>query len=96
MGLFLTFFKSSGIDLIIDMSNLNDIKINCSAVIIRLDCEGKVRQRFFDLGIFKGVEIKVKAYAPLFDPIIIEVKGSLMAIRRSDAKKIIIDNKGAL
>ena len=73
------------------MSNLNDVKINCSAVITRLDCEGKVRQRFFDLGIFEGVKIKVKACAPLLDPIIIEVKDSFMAIRRNDAKKIIVE-----
>jgi len=73
------------------MSNLNDVKINCSAVITRLECEGKIRQRFFDIGIFEGVKVKVKAYAPLFDPIIIEVKGSIMAIRRNDAKKIIVD-----
>jgi len=73
--------------------NLGDVKIGNFAIVKTLNCEGKIRQRFFDLGIFEGAEIKVLAFAPLSDPIIIEVKGSIMAIRRNDAKKIILSER---
>ena len=72
------------------MPNLSDVLIGKSAFVKRLDCEGKIRQRLIDLGIFEGAEIKVLKAAPLFDPIIIEVKDCVMAIRKNDAKKIII------
>ncbi|MCL1901446.1 MAG: ferrous iron transport protein A [Firmicutes bacterium] len=75
------------------MKGLSDVKKGSSAIIKRLDCKGAIRQRLIDLGIFEGEKIKVIALAPLCDPIIIEVKGCLMAIRKNNAGKIIVEEE---
>ena len=49
------------------------------------------KQRLLDLGIFKGTKIKVKGFAPLGDPMIIEVGDSEIALRKSDAKNILVE-----
>jgi len=46
------------------------------------------KQRLLDLGIFPGIRLAVKWYAPLGDPMIIEVNDSELALRLNDAKHI--------
>ena len=47
-----------------------------------------LRRRMLDMGITKGVEIKVKKIAPLGDPIDIELRGYELCLRKSDLSGI--------
>ena len=60
-------------------------------VVQDLVCEGRGCQRLTDLGIFKGTKLTVKGFAPLGDPMIIVVNDCEMAIRKSDARNIIVE-----
>ena len=42
------------------------------------------------MGITPGVKIKIKKFAPLGDPIEIELRGYELSIRRSEAKNIFV------
>lgn len=55
-----------------------------------ISCCGVSKQRLMDLGIFKGTRLTVLGSAPLGDPIIIEVDNTIIAIRKTDAKNIIV------
>lgn len=48
----------------------------------------KLAKRLLALGCTEGTEIAVKTAAPLGDPIIINLRGFNLAIRKKDAKNI--------
>lgn len=52
----------------------------------------KLAKRLLALGAIEGTEIKVKRSAPLGDPIIINFRGFDLAIRKRDAKSIVVNN----
>ena len=51
-----------------------------------------IRQRLLDMGITRGSELLVERVAPLGDPVEILVKGYHLAIRKSEASLIHIDD----
>lgn len=52
----------------------------------------KLAKRLLALGAIEGTEIKVKTKAPLGDPIIINFRGFDLAIRKNDARNIVISS----
>lgn len=69
---------------------LSELKIGEQGVILENKTSGALKQRFMDMGITKGIPIKIVKIAPLGDPIEIEIRGYNLSIRKDDAKKIII------
>ena len=67
---------------------LRDLKVGQSARIIKNHTGGALKQRFMDMGITKGVTVKVIKIAPLGDPIEVEIRGYNLSIRKDDAKEI--------
>lgn len=51
----------------------------------------KLAKRLLALGCIKGTEVSVKKVAPFGDPIIINLRGFDLAIRKNDAKNISIE-----
>ena len=70
------------------MKTLRDPKIGESGVIAKVGTTGALKQRFLDMGITKGIEVKVLKVAPLGDPIEVEIRGYNLSIRKGDAEKI--------
>ena len=75
------------------MCTLKELKIGGSGVIVKNGTKGALKQRFMDMGITKGTEVKVIKVAPLGDPIEVEIRGYNLSIRKEDADKIIIEEK---
>ena len=73
------------------MNTLRDVKIGRSAKVIKLYGEGALRRRIMDMGITKGVEIKVRKVAPLGDPLEITVRGYELSLRKDDAEMIEVE-----
>ena len=73
---------------------LRDLNVGRSAVILKNNTSGALKQRFMDMGITKGVEVTVTKIAPLGDPIEIELRGYSLSIRKNDAQKIEIQEVG--
>lgn len=70
--------------------SLEQVKKGNDTIIQDFACQGINRQRLMDLGIFKGAKIRVKGHAPLGDPMIVEVGDCDIAIRKNDARHIIV------
>ena len=73
------------------MTTLKDISIGQTAKVIRLHGEGAVKRRIMDMGITKGVELKVQKVAPLGDPMEITVCGYQLSIRKADAAMVEVE-----
>jgi len=66
---------------------LSEIKKNETGIIQEID-GGKLSLRLMEMGCVVGEKVKLKATAPLGDPIAIEVAGYSLSLRKSDASKI--------
>ena len=73
------------------MKTLRDTKIGSSAKVVKIHGEGAIRRRIMDMGITRGVEIRVRKAAPLGDPIEITVRGYELSLRLEDAEKIEVE-----
>ena len=67
---------------------LNEIPVGGVCTVTKLNGTGKLRRRIMDMGITKGVEIKVVKIAPLGDPMELNVRGYELSIRKSEAESI--------
>ena len=70
------------------MNTLRQTKIGQTAKVVKLHGEGAVRRRIMDMGITKGVEIYVRKFAPLGDPMEITVRGYELSLRKADAEMV--------
>ncbi len=73
------------------MNTLREAKIGKTHKVIKVHGEGPVRRRIMDMGITKGVEVKICKVAPLGDPLEITVRGYELSIRKADAEMIEIE-----
>lgn len=69
---------------------LRDLKVGESGVIAKVNTSGALKQRFLDMGLTKGAEVKIIKIAPLGDPIELEVRGYNLSIRKDDAQNILM------
>ena len=67
---------------------LNEIPVGGVCTVTKLNGTGKLRRCIMDMGITKGVEIKVVKIAPLGDPMELNVRGYELSIRKSEAESI--------
>lgn len=67
-----------------------DLTIGKSGYIKEISGDEKLTKRLFALGCTEGTEISVKNVAPLGDPIILNLRGFNLAIRKKDAENIFI------
>lgn len=72
--------------------SIYDLKPGQIGYISNVSGNYKLAKRLLALGAIEGTEIKVKKAAPLGDPIIVNFRGFDLAIRKKDAKNIIIKN----
>lgn len=70
---------------------LDELRREGRAVITELDARGPERRRLMDLGVMPGVEIVAEGTSPLGDPTAYLVQGSLIALRRGQARGIHVD-----
>ena len=70
------------------MLTLRDVKIGETVTVVKLYGEGAIKRRIMDMGITKGVVIKVVKVAPLGDPLEINVRVYELSLRKADADLI--------
>ena len=73
------------------MKTLREVACGQTVTVKRLHGEGPVKRRIMDMGITKGVTIKVRKVAPLGDPMELTVRGYELSIRKADASLIDVE-----
>lgn len=69
---------------------LSDLTLNEIGIVEKINNNSKLSKRLSALGCVEGTKVKVKGYAPLGDPMIINLRGFDLAIRKKDAQHILI------
>ena len=67
-----------------------DMKPGHKAYIDSIKGNEKLVKRLLALGVIEGTEVSLKTTAPLGDPLIINLRGFNLAIRKKDAENIFI------
>ena len=68
------------------MRTLRNVKVGETVTVKKISGEGAVKRRIMDMGITKGVELKIRKVAPLGDPVEITVRGYELSLRKADAE----------
>ncbi len=68
---------------------LSELKIGQVAIVEELKiADEKVKGHLLDMGLTRGVKVKIKKIAPMGDPIDIELRGYELAMRKRDLEQI--------
>lgn len=70
--------------------SLYDLNLGEKAIIKYINGDDNLTKRLLALGCIEGTEIELKRIAPLGDPIIVNLRGFDLAIRKKDAKNIFL------
>ena len=72
--------------------NLSQLQVGQKAVVLKIKEENKkIRRHLLDMGITRGVEIKIKKVAPMGDPIDLQLRDYELCIRKEDISKIEVE-----
>lgn len=67
---------------------LKNLKVGESALITRVGGEGALRQHFLDMGVIPGAEVTVVKFAPMGDPMELQIHGYELTLRLEEAEQI--------
>ena len=72
---------------------LSELKIGQSGKIIKVNGEGAIRRRLFDMGVTPGAVVYFRKKAPFGDPIEIKIRGYELTLRKAEAScvEIVLD-----
>jgi len=70
---------------------LGELPVGVRARVVEVKGGGKHQRRMLDMGLVPGAEVTVLRKAPLGDPTEYRVKGTAVALRRSDADTILVE-----
>lgn len=73
------------------MISLCDLKPGQQAIVTSISAEGTIRRRLLDMGLLRQVKISVDRYAPFGDPVWLRIGGTQIALRRREAKTVLVD-----
>ncbi|MDE6075790.1 MAG: ferrous iron transport protein A [Clostridia bacterium] len=64
---------------------LSDFTVGESGKIVKVNGEGRIRRRLFDMGITPQADVVMRKKAPLGDPIEVMVRGYELTLRKGEA-----------
>lgn len=67
---------------------LSELSLGESATVTQVDATGDVGMRALEMGMIPGTVVKLVAIAPLGDPLVFELRGYRLSLRRSEAAAI--------
>ena len=72
---------------------LDGFSVGESGIVRRVQGEGPIKRRLFDMGITPGAEVFMRKRAPLGDPIEITVRGYELTLRKTEAACVTVEVK---
>lgn len=77
------------------LKRLDEFLIGETGQIVKVEGEGRIRRRLFDMGVTPGAGVLLRKKAPLGDPIEIKIRGYELTLRKSEANLIILEVGGS-
>ena len=73
-------------------TTIRDLKIGEHGRVTRVGGEGALRQHFLDMGVIPGAEVTIVKYAPMGDPVELQIHGYELTLRLDEAAKIDVES----
>ena len=76
------------------LKKLDEFKIGETGLIKKVEGEGRLRRRLFDMGVTPGATVYLRKKAPLGDPLEVTIRGYELTLRKSEAALVILEMEG--
>ena len=73
------------------LKRLDQFVIGETGLIKKVEGEGRLRRRLFDMGVTPGATVYLRKKAPLGDPLEITIRGYELTLRKSEAELVILE-----
>lgn len=78
------------------LKRLDEFKIGETGLIKKVEGEGRLRRRLFDMGVTPGAKVYLRKKAPLGDPLEVTIRGYELTLRKSEAELVVLEVGGDL
>ena len=75
------------------LKTLDKFTIGETGQIKKVEGEGRLRRRLFDMGVTPGATVYLRKKAPLGDPLEVTIRGYELTLRISEAKLVTLEVK---
>ena len=75
------------------LKKLDQFKIGETGLIKKVEGEGRLRRRLFDMGVTPGATVYLRKVAPLGDPLEVTIRGYELTLRKSEAALVWLEVK---
>lgn len=72
------------------MTTLDLLAVGQRSLITEIQGDDAIAIRLMEMGLTEGEEIRVVAVAPLGDPIEYEIRGYRLSLRRTEARRVLV------
>ncbi len=76
------------------LKRLDEFKIGETGLIKKVEGEGRLRRRLFDMGVTPGATVYLRKKAPLGDPLEVTIRGYELTLRKSEAVLVVLEVEG--
>ena len=73
------------------LKKLDEFKVGETGLIKKVEGEGRLRRRLFDMGVTPGAKVYLRKKAPLGDPLEVTIRGYELTLRKTEACLITLE-----
>ena len=73
------------------LKTLDQFVIGETGLIKKVEGEGRLRRRLFDMGVTPGATVYLRKKAPLGDPLEVTIRGYELTLRKSEACLVLLE-----
>ena len=73
------------------LKKLDQFKIGETGLIKKVEGEGRLRRRLFDMGVTPGAIVYLRKKAPLGDPLEVTIRGYELTLRKTEAQLVVLE-----
>ena len=77
------------------LKRLDEFQIGETGLVKKVEGEGRIRRRLFDMGVTPGATVYLRKKAPLGDPLEVTIRGYELTLRNSEAALVTLEVEDA-
>ena len=73
------------------LKKLDEFQVGETGLIKKVEGEGRLRRRLFDMGVTPGATVYLRKKAPLGDPLEVTIRGYELTLRKTEAQLVVLE-----
>jgi ferrous iron transport protein A len=73
------------------LTRLSELRVGQEARVVSVEARDEVGQRILEMGLTPGVSVRLLGAAPLGDPLVYEVRGYRLSLRKAEAALVAVE-----